>query len=224
MPLKIIGSSHIAKESMEQVERTIRELKPKIVAIELDQKRLHALLSPKQARGPTFKDIGRIGIQGYLFALLGGWMERKLGSQVGVLPGDEMRVAIKVTKEVNAQLALIDQDIEKTLKRLSQGLTWKEKFRFVWDIVVGVVFRKGVEFDLSKVPQEEMIVKLLGEVRHKYPTIYRVLVFERNEHMARVLVHLLKTHPQDIIVAVVGAGHKKEIADLVKKYIKPEEA
>ena len=220
--LKIIGSSHIAKESMEQVERVIRELKPKIVAIELDQKRLHALLSPQKSKGPSLKDIRRIGVQGYLFAMLGSWMERKLGAQVGVLPGDEMRVAIKIAKEVSAQIALIDQDIEITLKRLSKGLTWKEKFRFLGDLIQGVVFKKGIEFDLSKVPKDEIITTMMEEVRWKYPTLYRVLVVERNEHMARVLAHLVKLHPEDVIVAVVGAGHKKEIANLVKKYIKPE--
>jgi len=219
MPLKIIGSSHIAKESIDQVERTIRELKPKVVAIELDQKRLHALLSPQKQKGPSLKDVKRIGVQGYIFALLGSWLERKLGAQVGVFPGDEMRVAIRVAKEENAQIALIDQDIDRTLKRLSQGLTWKEKFRFAGDIVQGVIFKKGIEFDLAKVPHDEIIAKLLEEVRHKYPTLYRVLVIERNEHMAKVLAHLLKQHAEETIVAVVGAGHKKEIASLVKKYL-----
>src|SRR3989344_1989379 len=94
MQLRIIGTSHIAKQSIEQVERVILELKPQIVAIELDKKRLAGLLSPNKKGSFSWKDARRIGFKGLLFAWLGSWLERKLGSQVGVLPGDEMRKAI----------------------------------------------------------------------------------------------------------------------------------
>ena len=38
--LKIIGTSHIAKESVEEVKDTILKEKPDIIALELDRKRL----------------------------------------------------------------------------------------------------------------------------------------------------------------------------------------
>ncbi len=219
MQLRIIGTSHIAKQSIEQVERVILELKPKIVAIELDHKRLAGLLSPNKKGSFSWKDARKIGIKGLLFAWIGAWVEHKLGSQVGVLPGDEMRKAIDAAKKVEAKIALIDQDIDITLRRLSQGLTFREKARFLLDIFQGVILRKGIEFDLSKVPEEELIIKLLKEVKIKYPTVHRVLVEERNNHMAKVLASMLKKHPDDLVVAVVGAGHQREIAKIVKKYL-----
>ena len=75
-------------------------------------------------------------------------------------------------------------------------------------------------FDLSRVPQREVISQLTGEVRKRYPNLYRVLVTERNRVMAQNLVKLIRHAPDAGIVAVVGAGHEEEIARLVKKYLK----
>jgi len=139
--IKIIGTSHIAPESLAKVEKNIREIKPGIVAIELDKKRLFALLSKKQ-QSISIRDIRRIGFKGWLFALIGAWAERKLGAKVGVSPGAEMLKAVALAQEVGAKTALIDQDIEVTLKRFSKALTWKEKWAFVVDIFKGVVLKK----------------------------------------------------------------------------------
>lgn len=219
--LKIIGTSHIAPESLAKVEKAIRELKPGIVAIELDKKRLFALLSKKQ-QSIGLSDIKRVGFKGWLFALIGAWAERKLGAKVGVSPGAEMIKAVALAHEVGAKTALIDQDIEVTLKKFSKSLTWKERWTFIADIFKGVVLRKGVKFDLAKVPPQKLIDELIEDVRKRYPSVYRVLVQERNEYMARKLFHIAKHYPEDTIVAVVGAGHEKEIARLLKSYIKEE--
>lgn len=217
--VKIIGTSHIAPESLTKVEKAIRELKPQIVAIELDKKRLYALLSKKQ-QSISIRDIRRIGFKGWLFALIGAYAERKLGSKVGVSPGAEMVKAAALAHEVGAKTALIDQDIEVTLKRFSKELTWKERWTFVVDLFKGFVLRKGVKFDLSKVPSQELITELIEDVRKRYPSVYRVLVQERNEYMAKRLAHIVAHYPEDTIVAVVGAGHEKEIARLLKSYVK----
>jgi len=50
--LTIIGTSHIAKQSLDEVERAINVEKPDIIALELDRRRLYSL----------FKKPGRIRI------------------------------------------------------------------------------------------------------------------------------------------------------------------
>ena len=65
---------------------------------------------------------------------------------------------IKLAKKKNIEIALIDQDIEITLKRLSQELTWKEKFKFIIDLIKAAIFRKKeLDFDLTKVPKKKVI-------------------------------------------------------------------
>lgn len=216
--LSIIGTSHISPESVKQVEAKILEKKPTIVAIELDRGRFAALLSEK--RRVRFRDIRHIGIKGWLFAMIGAWAERSLGAKVGVSPGAEMLSAAKAAQQVNAKIALIDQDISITLKQLSRTITWKEKWNFLVDAVKGVIFRQGVKIDLAKVPPKELIKKLIRDVKKRYPSIYQVLIVERNEIMSKRLAHLLHTRPDSYIIAVLGAGHEEEVRELVKKYIK----
>lgn len=220
--LFIIGTSHIARQSVDEVKDFIAKQKPDIVAVELDSSRLAALVQKRRSR-PTLEVIRKIGFSGFLFSLVGAWIERKLGEKVGVSPGSEMLSAVKLAQQSGAQVALIDQDIAVTLSRFSKAFSWREKFRLLADIIKGVLFRKSVvSFDLRTVPDAKMISKLIKEVKQHYPNLYRVLVSERNEFMARRLAGLSAEFPEKRVLAVVGAGHESEIIFLVKKYLKLE--
>jgi len=218
--LTIIGTSHIAKQSLDEVKEAIEEGKPEMVALELDRKRLYSLMSSKKAGKIRIYDIFRVGFKGFLFSLIGAWAEKKLGEYVGVTPGSEMKQAVKLAKKNNIKLALIDQDIEVTLRRLSKSLTWKEKLNFIVDVFKAIILRKKeVEFDLRTVPDKKIIDKLISKVKKRYPNIYNVLVKERNEVMAKKLVKLMKAKEESKILAIVGAGHEDEIVSLIKKNI-----
>lgn len=218
--LMIIGTSHIAKQSINEVTNVILKKEPDIVALELDKKRLSALLSKKKEK-ISVKDIKHVGIKGWLFAVIGAWVEKKLGDQVGVSPGSDMIAAFKAARKAKAKIALIDQDIEITLKRFSKELTWKEKWNFFVDLLKGLIFRKTeIGFDLSTVPTQATISKLIKKVKKRYPNIYKVLIVERNKVMAANLTSLLVQFPEDNIIAIVGAGHEKDILNLVKRNLK----
>jgi len=103
---------------------------------------------------------------------------------VGVKPGEEMKAAYRLARRKGIAVALIDQDISITLQRLSKSITWKEKFRFLGDVLKGLFGGKPeFIFDLSTVPEEEIIKKMIARIRDRYPTIYRVLIEERNQAM-----------------------------------------
>ncbi len=217
--LKIIGTSHIAKQSLDEVEKTIEEEKPGIVALELDRKRLYALMSSKKEKISVY-NMFRVGFKGFLFSLIGAWAERKLGEYAGVMPGSEMKQAVRLARKNKVKIALIDQDIEVTLKKLSKSLTWREKWNFVVDVFKAVVLgKKEVEFDLREVPSKKIIKELICKVKQRYPNIYNVLVEERNDVMAKKLVKLMKAKEDERVLAIVGAGHEEEIVELIKKNI-----
>ncbi len=220
--ITLLGTSHIAKQSVQQIQSTVADLQPTIVAVELDRKRLYALLH-EQRTSLRLSDIRRIGLQGFLFAWIGGIVQRKLGASVGVLPGADMLSAIKIAQQQGAQVALIDQDIEITLRRFSAKLSWRERGRFVWDLLRGLLFGKrelrryGLgNIDLRKVPSHELIQKMIGIIRTRYPNIYQVLVHERNVVMTHRLRHIATQHPDAKILAVVGAGHVEGMRELLR--------
>ncbi len=213
--LILIGTSHIAAQSIEEVEEVISKEKPDVVALELDQARFYGLVNGIKG-DVSLKDIRRIGFKGYVFAKVGQFAERKVGNMVGISPGDEMLKASKIAAKEGCRIALIDQRIDITLKRFSKEITWKEKFRFVSDIVKSIFSKKHrMKFDLTKVPEKELIKKILDYTKDRYPNFYKVLVEERNVFMAEKLFNLMQT--QNKVVAVVGAGHEDGIIDELKR-------
>ena len=215
--LVFLGTSHIAKQSLDEVKKRIEEEKPSIIALELDKKRLHALMSKAQ-RKIDFRGIKNIGFKGFLFSLFGAWAERKLGRLVGIAPGSEMKEAIKIAKRENIGIALIDQDIEITLQRLSNSITWKEKLNFLIDLLKALFLRnKEIDFDLTKVPDKRMIKKLTSKLKERYPNIYKVLIEDRNAVIASNITKLMDSAPDKKILVILGAGHIDDVLELVKK-------
>ncbi len=219
--LTIIGTSHIAIESVKNVQKQIEKIEPATVAIELDKERFITLLHKDKKPKFSWAMVRQFGFSGFIFTLIGAWVEKKLGKLVGVSPGTEMMVAVKAAAKVNANVALVDRDLRVTVRHLFKYLTWKEKFRFLWDIFAGLVLRKKViKIDLRKVPSSQLISRMIEEVRERYPSFYKALVKERDEYMAKNLYSLMNKEKDKEIVAVVGAGHEKNIISLLKKYFK----
>ena len=212
--LRLIGSSHISPESVLEARKVILESKPEVVALELDQGRFIALLTKSEEK-KTLKIIKELGVFGFLFHLVGAWLEKKMGEIVGVKPGAEMLSAAAAAKECNAQIALIDRDIRVTIKRLFKKLTWREKGRFFMDIILAPFSRKRYAFDLRKVPDETFIKNVIAMIKERYPNFYKVLIDERDQHMALRLEFLMQHHQR--VVAVVGAGHLEGIRRRLEK-------
>tara|TARA_Y100000310_G_C20542690_1_gene744085 strand:+ start:49 stop:732 length:684 start_codon:yes stop_codon:yes gene_type:complete len=221
--LVLIGTSHIAIESVNEVKKVIDDLEPGFVALELDKGRFIGLMS-KEKRKLRLGDIRKFGIKGFLFNLFGAWVEEKLGRVVKVKPGSEMKAAVISAAKIQAKVVLIDQDIKITIKNLVQNVTFKEKWRFVSDIIKGFLYRKKMvaEFgniDLRKVPSEKIIEKVVKRVEERYPSVFKALIDDRNKVMSKKLVNLMKKFPETKIVAVVGAGHVEGMMSVIKKSI-----
>ena len=215
--LAVLGTSHIAKQSLDEVKKKIDEEKPDIIAVELDSKRLPALMS-SAPRKIQLRAIRQTGIKGFIFLLFAAWAEKKLANLVGMAPGSEMKQAVRIARKKGIQLALVDQDIEITLQRISKSLTWKEKRNFLADIAKAVFSgKKEAEFDLRTVPEKKIIKKLTEHMRKRYPNLHKALVEERNEVIAQNIKNLILSNPGKKILAILGAGHVDEVLDLVKK-------
>lgn len=210
--LVLVGTSHISKDSIKEVKETILKYKPDIVAIELDRLRMMNLLSQK--RKISLRDIRRVGFKGFLFAVIGYWIEKKLGEIVNVKPGSEMLMAINIARNTKSKVALIDQDIRITLRKLSKRITLKEKLRFGSDIIKSFFVKTKIDFDLRKVPSQTLINKLTKQLKERYPTVYEVLISERNFIIAKNLYLLMQK--DYTIVAVIGAGHEKSVINIIK--------
>ena len=213
--MRIIGTSHIARQSINDINRNFSEFDPDIVCVELDHKRLHALLTNAKP-DYSLAGIKRYGLQGYLFAVIAGILQKKLGNVVGIKPGADMLTAINLARDNTKQLMLIDQDIEVTLKKFSKEFTFKEKIRLLWDIIKSP-FSKKMKINLNEVPKEKLIHELMKQLKDSYPSLYNVLITERNAVMAKNIYKIMEKNPEKKVMVIIGAGHEAEMFQLIKK-------
>lgn len=213
--LKIIGTSHIAKQSKQDIKKAFSEFQPDIIAVELDPQRLKALTSNEK---PTLgiAALKQVGLTGYLFAIIGRFVQRKLGRIVDITPGEEMLLASRIAKKNKLMLALIDQSMHVTLRNVSNKVTRKEKFKMLWDVIASP-FSKKMKIDLRKVPKDEFIEKIMEQMKDRYPGLYSALLDDRNRYMADKIKKIQEKYPEKKLLVVVGAGHKKGIIEYLQE-------
>ena len=205
--LWIVGTSHVSLASVRAAEALIRQVRPEVVALELDTSRYKALQSGQKPHF-SLRSIRQFGFKGWLFGTLASFVEHSVGGTVGVPPGSEMLASARVAQECQLKIALIDQPLVVTLRRFSATLTWKEKWHFFVDLFRGPTLRKELGFSVQHVPSVATISRILFFLRTRYPNVYQTLIVERNRYMAQQLYVLLQHHS---VVAVVGAGHEQDL-------------
>ncbi len=223
--IKILGTSHVAKQSLKEIEKYIEDNQPDIVAVELDRNRLTALLHNQKKQHLSIKEIRNIGFTGFIFASIGSYVQNKIGKLVEVNPGEDMLTAVKLAKQHNLKIALIDQNIKVTLQKISKSFKFTDLFKLFVDGFNGLFFKErelkkyGLnEIDFNKVPSKKVIKKVINGLSIRYPNLYKVLVHERNIYMVRNLVNIQKHHPDSNILAVVGAGHEDGMLKILETF------
>ncbi|MDO9325549.1 MAG: TraB/GumN family protein, partial [Methanoregula sp.] len=155
--IKIIGTAHVSQESVDEVRLAIDEYKPDIVAIELDQSRYSAL--KKQGRDPSVSDVLEVkNFNTLLVQWLMAYLQRKIGFDVGVEPGAEMKAAIEEAEKRGIPIGLVDRDIRLTLMRFWNAMGFFEKMKMIWALVISIAeVDNGQEIDIESLKQQDMI-------------------------------------------------------------------
>ncbi len=208
----IVGTAHVSEKSVQDVIRAIEELRPDVVAVELCQGRYRALTGQEETGDIQIKEILK---DGKLYLLLVQWflayVQKKIGSDLGVKPGSEMIAAIEAAEKMGARVALVDRDIGVTIQRFWSAMTFLEKVKLAVSLIPAA-FGKGEEIEIDKVTEEDVVSAIIEEFREVSPRAAQVLIDERDAYIARNLIRL---GGGERVLAVVGAGHREGI----KRYL-----
>jgi len=202
--IRIIGTAHVSAKSIEEVKEAIEEFQPDLVAVELDRGRYSSL--KRQMADPTVtevleaKNFSQLLVQWIL-----AYLQRRVGLDVGVEPGAEMKAAVEEAEQRNIPVGLIDRDIRITLHRFWRSLSILEKLKMVYALVVSVATIDEEEIDVEELKKQDMITMALEEFRKFSPNGARALIDERDAYLAHQLHNLSGRHQR--ILAVLGAGH-----------------
>lgn len=219
--LEIVGTAHISEKSVDSVRETIYEKKPEIVAIELDWGRYQRLIEESNGivREEKMDLKSILKSSNLIVTLVTAFLsnaQKRMGEDVGVKPGSEMLEAAKIAQEVNAEVALIDRNIQVTLKRTINGMSLKEKLTFLYEFIVSYIFgndeEENMEEEIERLKQEDTITEVMNYFKEASPGGYNALVHERDAYMA----YNLKSLEESNVVAVVGAGHKQGIMNFLE--------
>ncbi len=211
--LTIIGTAHVSADSVEEVKDAIYEQQPEVVAIELDRGRYTRLKN--EMAGIEEDDTisvtqiikeNKVGL--FFTTTLLGFFQSKVGEDVNVKPGSEMVGAIEACEDLGIPIALIDRDIGITLQRALNKMGFIEKAKFLYGLLLSVLgFGDEEEVDIEDLKNPDNLDDLMEMFKDEAPSVYEVLVHERDAYLAGRIMQL----PQDHVIAVVGAGHQPGI-------------
>lgn len=208
---------HTDLESVEEVRRVIREVKPVVVAVELDHERYEHLSNPSsQDEMPTMPVTGDTA-QDLMQQL--AIMEQALGGITGSNVGDEMMAAIEEGRTINAKIALVDRPMKATVQAMMRvpldelyGLT-----NMLPDATKDI--EEGGAFDLlDMLKQDGAVDDILEQFRSEFPGLTKVLIEERDQFVANAL-HFILSDVQGKIVAVLGAGHIQGVKSVLQELL-----
>jgi len=204
--LRIIGTAHVSKDSVELVDKQIEEWKPDVVAIELCNSRAQALKDERRLDQEGLRKVIKEGKAPLvLFQSMLAAEQRRLGMDEGVQPGAELLGAMNSAEEKNIEVALVDRDIQITLRRAWRNMGLREKWRILWGLVAP---EDDSEEDIPEINEllsnKDLLSELMEELKQIAPSAGEVLVDERDEYLA---TKIEEQRSKGKVLAVIGAGH-----------------
>lgn len=208
--LTLIGTAHILPKSVKEVRELIKSENPDIICVELDHNRYIALTTRKRERERSGNSV--IPSE---FGRILRFIQDKFAKKTGSPAGEDMLAAIEASREIGAQIELIDRDIRITLNRFMRRLGLFGRLKLIFQIIASLI-PFGEKIDLENITEEEVVKKLINELREFSEPAYNVLIEERNNYMAEKITRLMKSSSGKII-CVVGAGHVPGLQKELKK-------
>lgn len=206
--LRLLGTAHIATSSVEAVRQQIVEYQPDIVAVELCQSRYDTLVNDRRLDKEGLLKVIKEGkapmvlLQSMLSA-----EQRKLGLDEGQQPGAELLAAVQAGQEAGCEVALVDRDIQTTLRRAWKRMKFKEK----WNLLRSLLEEDDEDEDLDVnelLANTDLLSSMMDELKGFSPGAGEVLIDERDAYISAKLGALDNNKR---VLAVLGAGHLKGV-------------
>lgn len=213
--LILIGTAHISKESAELAGKIIEQENPDVVGVELCRKRYETLTNKKKWQDTKITKIIKQG-KTYLFLanLILSVFQKRMGANIKIIPGAEMMSAIKEGEKQEAEIALIDRDIQITLKRAWAKARFIEKAKLIFGVIEGLAIGDEIDEEMvEEMKRKDVMANMMEDLGKKMPCAKKVLIDERDSYIANKIISLKGNK----IVAVVGAGHIEGIKKHLRK-------
>ncbi len=221
----ILGTAHISQASADKVDALISSGHYDAIAIELCPARHHAMIEPDAMANMNLVQVVREGKASQIAAQLAlGAYQQRMAEQLGVKPGQEMRVAIECAQHHHLPVLLIDRNIGTTLKRIYRNVRWWQRFELVATLVMSVLSRQKVsEEEIERLKEGDMLESVFSQFAEQAQQLFLPLIDERDRYMSARLVEELVENGNRNILAIVGAGHLKGMRRYLQEDIEAQD-
>ncbi len=211
--LRLLGTAHVSKSSVNLVREQIKEFNPDVVAVELCESRLAALRKPE---GIDNEDLLKIISEGRSAMIILqsalSVQQRKMGISSGEKPGAELLEAVNLADELAIPVELIDRDVVITLRRAWRKMGFREKIRVITSLLDE---DDDDDFDLEELLNDsDLLSSMMEDVYKIAPNAGHVLIDERDLFLSG---RIQQIRGKGKILAIVGAGHISGVQECLKK-------
>jgi len=229
--IKLIGTAHISRESIDEVKSIITNEKPDMVCVELDEGRYNAII-----RNDNWEklDLAKVFKEGKGFLLIANLVlasfQRRLGSELGVKPGEEMKAAIETASEMGIPHSLCDREVQITLRRAwAQCGLWSKSKLLASLLASAFTTEKLTAQEIENLKNNSELDGMMSELAEYLPGVKATLIDERDRYLAAKIWKSLPARGSEQetgkrVAAVIGAGHMQGIKAHLEKLEAGEES
>ena len=222
----LLGTAHVSRESCDEVRAAITERKPDVVAIELDEQRFASLDDSESWKN---LDIVKVLKEKKGFLLLANLVlasfQKRMGANVGVRPGDEMRTGIDAAKELGIPAEMVDRPIQTTLRRAWAKNSGYGKIRLLSALLASAMEKNEVSGDeIENLKNQSEMDSMMSELAEFMPGVKEVLIDERDFYLAAHIWKAVQKDGRASVIAVLGAGHLPGVQAHLERIARGEES
>ena len=221
----LLGTAHVSQQSCDEVKAAIAAKKPDCVAIELDEQRF-ASLNDSEA----WKNLDIIKVlrekKGFLLLanLVLSSFQKRMGANVGVKPGDEMRAGIDAAKELNIPCEMVDRPIQTTLRRAWAKNGGYGRIKLLSALFASAASKEEVSGEeIENLKNKSEMDEMMAELAEFMPGVKEVLIDERDFYLAAHIWKAVQKDGRKSVIAVLGAGHLPGVQAHLEKIAASEE-
>ncbi len=214
--LRLLGTAHVATASVEAVKEQIETYQPKIVGVELCKTRHDALVEGRRLDKEGLRRVIKEGKAPMVLmqAMLSA-EQRRLGLNEGQEPGAELLAAVETAKAAGIDVALVDRDIQVTMRRAWKKMKWRERFRLLFSLF-GDDEELEEDFDLDELlTDSDLLSTMMEDLKEFSQGAGEALIDERDRYIAE---KIMQSKTEEKMLVVVGAGHLKGIERALNPY------
>ncbi len=233
----LLGTAHVSRKSVEDVDRLFREHKPDTVCVELCDSRYQSLRDPDRWKkldlARVIKD-GKIGL--LASSLILSAFQKKIGETTGARPGDEMVRAADLAVKAGVRLVLADREVRITLSRAWRQVGLWSKMWLASNLFASLLVKEDIEEEeIERLKQEDVLVELFTSLPPRYQSVREIIIDERDKYLAGRILQAARGEAQIVnaaegsngkqkpqsgaaktVLVVIGAGHLQGVARTIE--------